>query len=252
MGYALKIKGVDFSNVAVDRIEYIVPIPCTGIALDKSTLVFAKVGDTNQITATLTPTDTTDTLSWASSNENVATVSSSGLVTIHGIGTATITATCGNQTATASISQTTIKAEGTLKRLTGKYVSSGSGVNYAFVVNDTSGQNAFLNENENHPDLQVVGGVSNNCELIRVPYGATTVKVATVGGNDVQFNYMYRADTTQKVTYNNVQYSTRASNYEQTFVTSSVGATVAYGQAIVFRATDAKLEADAPSYVYFE
>ena len=252
MGYALKIKGVDFSDNAVDQVEYIVPIPCTGITLNQSTLSFEKVGDTSQLTATLTPADTTDTLSWASSDENVATVSTSGLVTIHGIGTATITATCGNQTATASISQTTIKAAGTLKKLTGKYVSSGSGVNYAFVVNDTSGQNAFLNENGNHADLQVVSGGSNNCELIRVPYGATTVKVATVGGNDVQFNYMYRANTTEMVTYNGVQYPTKASNYEQTFVTSSTGATVAYGQAIVFRITDAKLEADSPSYVYFE
>ena len=49
------------------------------------------IGETVQLTGTVTPTSTTEGVQWASSNTNVATVSSSGLVTAKSAGTATIT-----------------------------------------------------------------------------------------------------------------------------------------------------------------
>lgn len=49
-----------------------------------------------QLHAKFTPSDTTSTVTWSSSNTNVATVSSKGLVTGVGKGTATITATLDN------------------------------------------------------------------------------------------------------------------------------------------------------------
>ena len=68
-------------------------IPATGITITpKSETV--KPGGTLQLTASLIPSDTTDTLdevTWTSSNENVATVSNSGLVTGIEEGQATIT-----------------------------------------------------------------------------------------------------------------------------------------------------------------
>lgn len=76
-------------------------VPCTNVSLSDSTLSFTD-NSTQTITASLTPSYTTDTLSWASSNTSVATVLN-GVVTPVGNGSATITATCGTQTATCSV-----------------------------------------------------------------------------------------------------------------------------------------------------
>lgn len=50
-------------------------------------------GKTLSLSATMTPSDTTDKITWSSSNPKVATVSTSGKVSAKGIGSATITAT---------------------------------------------------------------------------------------------------------------------------------------------------------------
>ena len=76
-------------------------IPCTGITLDKSALTFTGTGQ-QTIVATVTPADTTDTLTWASSKPSVATVSN-GVVTAYANGSATITATCGEHSATCAV-----------------------------------------------------------------------------------------------------------------------------------------------------
>ena len=57
-----------------------------------------ELGKTEQLTATVTPSNTTDTILWKSSTLDVATVEN-GLVKAVGYGTAEITVTCGTQTA---------------------------------------------------------------------------------------------------------------------------------------------------------
>lgn len=76
-------------------------IPCTGITLNKSTLTFNGTGQ-QTIVATVTPADTTDVLKWTSNNQKLATVSN-GIVTVYANGSATITATCGNYSATCTV-----------------------------------------------------------------------------------------------------------------------------------------------------
>ena len=62
-----------------------------GLSLDKSTLTFAgSTADAQTVTATTTPAG--ETVTWASSNEDVATVAS-GVVTPVGAGTCTVSAT---------------------------------------------------------------------------------------------------------------------------------------------------------------
>lgn len=79
-----------------------VDTPCTEISLNTDTITASEIGDTVQLTPTLTPAYTTDRVSWASSDPLVASVDADGLVTVNGNGNVTITATCGSQTATAS------------------------------------------------------------------------------------------------------------------------------------------------------
>ena len=72
-----------------------------------TSLHFSKVGETSALTAYVVPSNATNTaVTWKSSNNAVATVSSSGVVTAVGNGNATITLTSvdGGKTATCSVS----------------------------------------------------------------------------------------------------------------------------------------------------
>lgn len=107
---ALVIKGVDFNTNKLTTVTFsTVDIPCTGVSLSDSTKTVTNVTPFT-LTATLTPENTTDTLYWSSSDTDVATVSG-GVVTIVGVGTATITATCGSQSATCTIDATEVEPD---------------------------------------------------------------------------------------------------------------------------------------------
>lgn len=103
MSKALVINGSDFSANKLTTVTLDDSIPCTSLSLSTSSISFTTLGDTQTITATKMPTNTTDNVSWGTSDASVATVSN-GVITAVGEGTATITATCGAQTATCSIS----------------------------------------------------------------------------------------------------------------------------------------------------
>lgn len=69
--------------------------PPTAISVSPATLTLQE-GSTGSFTYKLTPEDAYTKVTWSSSNESVATVSSSGIVTAVSEGTATITATTDN------------------------------------------------------------------------------------------------------------------------------------------------------------
>lgn len=73
------------------------------VALDKTEYTFITIGNTLTLNAIVSPADATDkSIEWTSDNEDVATVSASGIVTAKGNGTATITVTTKNQGKTAN------------------------------------------------------------------------------------------------------------------------------------------------------
>lgn len=92
--YTLKDENIACSTLTIVN-------PCTGITLDKDTLTIAR-GETATLTATVEPADTTDKVVWSSENDSIATVEN-GVVTAVGQGETTITATCGNQTASCKV-----------------------------------------------------------------------------------------------------------------------------------------------------
>ncbi|MGN1154563.1 MAG: Ig domain-containing protein, partial [Agathobacter sp.] len=77
--------------------------PLSKITLNETSLTMS-VGTSETLTVTYNPSNTTDskTVTWKSSNTSVATVSN-GKITAIAPGTATITATCGNKTATCTV-----------------------------------------------------------------------------------------------------------------------------------------------------
>lgn len=114
----LKFGDVSYSK---DNVSYVPTVlsgstltivnPCTGITLDKGTLTIAR-GETATLTATVEPADTTDTIVWSSENDSIATVEN-GVVTAFGLGETTITAACGDKTASCKVTVTKATIAGT-------------------------------------------------------------------------------------------------------------------------------------------
>ena len=86
----------DIKPVSGDRDLYFTAnyedFPTTGVTLSKDTLELVN-GNSGKLTATVEPPEASQSVTWASSDTNVATVDESGNVTAVGAGTATITAT---------------------------------------------------------------------------------------------------------------------------------------------------------------
>ncbi len=102
---------------AVDRYgtkstcEVIVKQQVTEIALSETTASLW-VGDTKTITATALPTTANNTsVEWSSSDENVASVSSEGVITANGEGTCIITCTAADGYGTKSTCEVTVKQQ---------------------------------------------------------------------------------------------------------------------------------------------
>ena len=76
----------------------------TGIGINKSSLVLSDYGPKETLSAIPYPDDAlTDSIIWTSSNPDIVSVDSTGLITTLSKGTATVTAACNNFTATATV-----------------------------------------------------------------------------------------------------------------------------------------------------
>lgn len=104
---------IDINPITYDEASATLTIvnPCTGITLDKGTLTIAR-GETATLTATVEPADTTDTIVWSSENDSIATVEN-GVVIAFGLGETTITAACGDKTASCKVTVTKATIAGT-------------------------------------------------------------------------------------------------------------------------------------------
>ena len=95
--------GSDISSNSQTSSQYV-----TGVTLNKSSISIA-VGQSETLTATITPANATDkTVLWSSDNSSVAAVGNTGKVTTEGTGTATITVTTtdGEFSATCTVTVT--------------------------------------------------------------------------------------------------------------------------------------------------
>jgi len=144
-------------------------VTVTGITLNKATLSL-KTGDTDNLSADVTPSNATyKTVLWNSSNPNVASVDNTGKVTAKGSGTATITASTVEGTATPATCAVTVTP---------------------FVVSvsfDTNSFNLFIGDSRklianvspsNSPNKQVTWS-SNNTSIAKVASDGTVTAVAS-------------------------------------------------------------------------
>ena len=104
----------NFTDTCRVIVDTTVPIRVTSVSLNVTSRTL-DIGATETLIATVLPTDATiKTVSWRSSNETVATVNASGLVTARAAGSAviTVTTTDGNRTATCSLTVRTPSVTG--------------------------------------------------------------------------------------------------------------------------------------------
>ena len=174
------------------------------IVLSKSSIEL-KAGDSTSISYTIFPDKAADAdVTWKSSNESVATVSSNGRITGKGEGSCTITVTAGGKTDTLTV---TVKEGPDFKAIYNTYCSS----TYATVGSDGS----YLSIDTNPYDLDdyTVSGsiqaiIDVNSALGLPDYvlddmGSTTAIMGrqTATFDDVTVSWSYHPDRGLEVTY---------------------------------------------------
>lgn len=226
MSKALVIKGASFAANKVETITLSQPIPCTGLTVSPTTISFTTLNATQQLTVTKTPADTTDAVSYASSNESVATVSSSGIVTCVGVGTATITVMCGEQSATCAVESeismtlsdyfdgyqftSTDLSYNPPKNYAGLYEYVNKGRVYASTTPTVGGYKAF-SASSSSPGIDYYP--------IMMPKNTATVEI-TMGAQCSITGKIYIFDSTQKQTYLTGNYANKPVALVKQYTTS--------------------------------
>lgn len=203
MSKALVIKGANFSVNKVATVELEDQIPCTGISLSANTITFTEIGDTETLTATVTPADTTDEVVWISSNEDCATVLN-GVVTCVGVGSATITVACGAQSATCTVTAThTVDADTAYHVENGARYSGSmdlsAGKNHIGRASDTRGR-LYYSTVEFGTYRAFTNTAFDGQYVIPLPKGATKATI-TPPSEMRSYSYFVLANSNEKQTY---------------------------------------------------
>lgn len=195
MSKALVLHDVDFSTNKLDTVTVSEDIPCTSVALSQSTISFTTLGATVQLTTTLTPNNTTDSVEWSTSNGSVASVSA-GLVTCTGVGSATITATCGTQSATCTVTSTIEVNANTAYTAENGHGFYSTTTNYANKRSQTYSRLYYS-------DTDILGGYqafygTNTGYAIPIPTGASAITVTVPDGFSTRPLKICAVDTTTR------------------------------------------------------
>ena len=159
-------------------VQVMVPtVKVTGITLNKTTASVVK-GKTVALTATVTPDTATDkTIKWTTSNKNVATVSTDGVVTAVAAGTAIITATAADDSGVKATCKITVTnpvvkvTKVTLNKTTASVVK-GKTLTLTATVTPTNATNKNVTWKSSNTKIATVDG---NGKVTAVAAGTATI-----------------------------------------------------------------------------
>ncbi len=156
-------------------------VTATGLTLSETTLTLAE-GETAQLTATVTPEDWSGTVTWASSDESVATVDSTGLVTWVSAGSCTISTAADDQMAACAVTcqeaeEETVTAESLTLSSTKVSLAAGASLQLTATVSpeDWSGTVTWASSDESVATVDSTGLVT------WVAAGTCTISAAADG-----------------------------------------------------------------------
>jgi uncharacterized protein YjdB/endo-1,4-beta-D-glucanase Y len=186
-GFALITATADGKSATceVNVKDLVTDVPVTSISVSAPTTVSVVRLGTSQITASALPTTATNTgLTYVSSDENIATVSATGLITAKAAGTATITIAAADgkgATAAVSVTVTPILVTGIDGVPASINVVLGTPSTISAEAVPNNADNTVLSWLSNNPGIvTVINGV-----LTGVAEGTTTVSVTALGGTGI-------------------------------------------------------------------
>lgn len=187
MAKTLVLNGTNFSANKVATVTWGESIPCTGIELDETVKSVTSMSAFT-LTATPTPSNTTDNVIWSTSDSNVATVAS-GVVTPLSLGTVTITATCGEYSASCAVTidNVVVPYKAVCGYLPNKRTSTGNAMTLDIYSNAST--NAFIIANDQATGLYTIESKTDvdtspyRFVPIMIPKGATKIIISTTLGN---------------------------------------------------------------------
>ena len=178
-----KITATTNSGGKTATCQVTVSIATTGVSLNKTTATLNSVGQTVQLTATVSPTNAANkNVTWKSSDTSVATVSSSGLVTAVGNGTATITVTTasGSKTATCKVTVSIAVTGVSLDKTSVTLKTKGETVTLTATVAPSNAANKNVTWKSSDTS---VATVSSSGVVTAVGNGTATITVTTASGS---------------------------------------------------------------------
>ena len=156
-------------------------VPVESVSLNKSSLTLVE-GKTEKLTATVKPDNVLEkTVSWSSSNPDVASVSSSGLVSALAEGTSTITAACGGKSATClvTVEPQVIHVTGVTLNQTSATLEAGKGLQLLATVLPEKATNKAITWSSSNLS---VARVDEFGKVTTIGVGTATITVTTVDG----------------------------------------------------------------------
>lgn len=172
-------------------------IPATGITLSAASLSFT-AGTSQALTASVEPSDSTDTVAWSSSNPAVATVSN-GIVTPVSNGDCIITATAGSVSASCAIN--VAFAEEVVYYTITNNLTNCTSDNAAVSVVDGSAYTANLTASDGYTmDGASVSIVVNGVDVTDTAYSGGVVTIQSVTGDVVITAISVEVGATEEVT----------------------------------------------------
>jgi len=158
-----------------------------GVSVTPTTVTLTAVGETLTLTPQVTPSNASNkNVTYSSSNDSVATVSDTGVVTAVANGTAVITVTTvdGNKTATCTVTvnipSTTVPVTSVSVSPTSKSLKVGETVQLTATVSPANATNKAVTYTSSKPS---VATVSETGLVTAKTAGTATITVTTVDGN---------------------------------------------------------------------